>query len=340
MSEKNQQKVLCIGSMGKDVFFPLSSSAVDVTSDGVRRFCFTCGDKIHVEDRFSALGGCACNVSIGLSRLGISAYAIGNVGEDDEGRWIMDVLHDEHVNRDRVRAVVGAKTDLSMILVDPQTGERTIFVNRDVGEDLILHKQDLEDAAWCFVGSLYGEHVHQNMRVLHESVGSSKIRLIYNPGGRNIMHDETIVLDLVHHSHVVFVNKDEAQSIVDKFTLSETLERRSEEKYLLEILHKHMKDPNGIAVITDGRRGAWTYGENGEVLHTDTVDKVARDTTGAGDAFASGFIAGLLHGRTRRECMQWGSANSDAVIDFFGAQEGLLGYDIMEERSQRFDVIH
>lgn len=334
----SKQTVLCIGSMGKDVFFPLTSSNVIETAQGVRRFCFACGEKVHVEDRFSALGGCACNVSIGLSRLGITTYALGNIGDDDEGQWIKMILRKEHVSIDHVRVIPQAKTDLSMIMVDPQTGERTIFVNRDVGEGLVIDQQDLSQAQWCFVGSLYGKNNHHNMQILHHAIGQEAIKLIYNPGGRNIVHDESIVLDLVHHAHIVFVNKTEAQAIVEKFSLQHTTEEFSDEKYLLEILHKHMKNDDGVVVVTDGRRGAWTLGEKGEILHTDIVDKIAQDTTGAGDAFASGFIAAALHGYSRCICMQWGSANSDAVIDHYGAQEGLLSYDIIKERADRFDV--
>lgn len=336
--KKRLQTVLCIGSMGKDVFFPLTDSSVDASLGSVRRFCFVCGDKVHVEDRFNALGGCACNVSIGLVRLGIEAVALGNVGTDDEGRWIVEVLRKEHVEDEKVCMVTDANTDLSMILVDPRTGERTIFVNRDVGESLLIRREDLVSAAWCFVGSLYGKYIHDNMHIIHDAIGKNEVKLIYNPGGHNIINDDSIVLDLVHHAQIVFVNKSEAQAIVEKFSLPHTTEKISDERYLLDVLHQHMKNAEGIIVITDGRRGAWTRDDNGDILHTDTVDKVARDTTGAGDAFASGFIAAVMHGRSRSECMQWGAANSDAVIDQYGAQDGLLTYDIIKERSQNFDV--
>jgi sugar/nucleoside kinase (ribokinase family) len=337
----NQQKVLCIGSMGKDIFLPIDPTQLphdEHCSDAQAKwFRFAYGSKIHVEDRFGALGGCACNVSVGLSRLGISTSVCGNIGNDAEGRWIIEVLKNEHVFTEKICTVDGAKTDLSMILVDSTIGERTIFVNRDVGEKLVINAQDISGEQWCYMGSLYGENIRENMRVIHRALIEQLVKLAYNPGGNNIAHDTDVVLDLIHHAHVVFVNRSEARDIVAQFNLPHNVDDQHDEAFLIHTIRQHMKSDDGVVVLTDGRNGAWVY--NGEyIVHTDVIAKKVCDATGAGDAFASGFFAGFLQGFPVEKCMQWGSANSDAVIDHYGAQEGLLLYNIIEKRSQVFVV--
>lgn len=336
----SKNKVLCIGSMGKDVFFPVSSGMVMESGDEqgkTKQFCFRYGGKVHVEDRFSALGGCACNVSIGLSRLGIDVSAFGNVGDDYDGKWIKKILDDEHVNIKNINTVQKGDTDMSVIIVDSNVGERTIFVNRDVGEKMVLKTEDVGGFDWCFVGSLYGEHIESNMKVIHDALLQTNLKLVYNPGGKNIKQDENIVLDLIHHASLVFVNKMEAREIVSKFDLSYTEEELSDEQYLLATIKEHMQDETGVVVVTDGRLGAWAYdGKN--TYHTDTIDKPVHDATGAGDAFASGFFAGILYKLPLDKCIQWGSVNGDAVVDYYGAQKGLQTCGIIQERTELFVV--
>ena len=98
-----------------------------------------------------------------------------------------------------------------------------------------------------------------------------------------------------------------------------------------------MQDTEGIVVVTDGRRRAWVYGGN-SVYHTNTIDKPVHDATGAGDAFASGFLAAVLHDLSLDKCVQWGSVNGDSVVDYYGAQRGLQTCDIIQDRMKLFNV--
>jgi ribokinase len=336
--ENKKQKMLCIGSIGKDIFFPVSSGTVvdDKKVTKGKQFCFGYGGKVYVEDRFSALGGCACNISVGVSRLGIEAFALGNVGEDFDRDWILSVLSKEGVDVMNIHTIDKSDTDLSVIVVDTHTGERTIFANRDVGEHLHIEREQLKGYDWCFVGSLYGDGIETNMRLLHDACADNIIKLAYNPGGKNIQDDENIVLDLIHHASAVFVNKSEAQKIVLKFDLQYNEEEINDEAFLMDVIKKHMHS-DGVVVLTDGLRGAWTS-DNDYVYHTNTIEKAVVDTTGAGDAFASGFLASLLHGNDMSECMQWGSVNGDGVVEYYGAQEGLQNYDNIQEKIKMFPV--
>jgi ribokinase len=79
-----------------------------------------------------------------------------------------------------------------------------------------------------------------------------------------------------------------------------------------------------IAVITDGRNGAYASDGDG-VWHLDVIQDIQRvDTTGAGDAFCSGFVGALGRGLSLGEALRWGQGESSSVIQYFGAQPGLL----------------
>jgi sugar/nucleoside kinase (ribokinase family) len=338
--QKKDPKVICVGSMGKDIFFPVKGGAViDAVENShvEKKLCFEYGSKVHIDDRFVALGGCACNVSTGLSRLDVQASALGNVGADADGQWIIQTLKKEGAQTQKIRKFSESKTDISVILVDMHVGERTIFVNRDVGEKLVISEEDISGHEWCFVGSLYGDAIVDNMRVIHDLVVQKKIDLAYNPGKHNIVNDIEVVLDLIHHAEIVFVNKREAQDIIKNFDLDLEEADLADEKKLVEILIKHMKSDTAIVVVTHGRKGAWA-GNAKDLYHANTIEKNICDATGAGDAFASAFLAAHIFGHDIDVCMQWGSANGDAVVEYYGAQEGLLTCATIEKKVYMFDV--
>jgi sugar/nucleoside kinase (ribokinase family) len=87
-----------------------------------------------------------------------------------------------------------------------------------------------------------------------------------------------------------------------------------------------------IVVVTDGPNGA--YASDGEnrfkmPLYPDPAEPV--DRTGAGDSFASTFVAALIKGNTIEGALQWAPINSMSVVQKVGAQAGLLGEKELEK---------
>ena len=332
----DKQKVLCVGSMGRDVFFPTSAGAVSEVLDK-RLWCFGYGEKIHVSDRYQAPGGCACNVSVGFARLGIDATAYGVVGDDSDGIWIKDNLISNGVDIEHVKILKEYNSDISFIIVRENEGDRVIFANRDVGESLELDKRDVKWYDWVFVGSLYGDKRLHNMKVLHDLAVNKKISLMVNPGMSNIKNDIDSVLSMIHHSKILFVNKFEGKQILKKSGKDLSVVDSRDEVKIMKFLHDLMMFEDSIVVLTFGKKGAWCY--NGkEVYHTKTVEKTVLDTTGAGDAFASGFASAVISGLDLIDAMKWGATNSNSVIDSYGAQKGLLLNSEMKDKFDEFSV--
>jgi sugar/nucleoside kinase (ribokinase family) len=93
-----------------------------------------------------------------------------------------------------------------------------------------------------------------------------------------------------------------------------------------------------IAIITDGPNGAYTY-DGATFLKMGIFDVPVVERTGCGDAFATGFVAGLQHGNDVGEALRWGTANSASVISYVGPQKGLLNLMGMKKMLKRFESI-
>jgi sugar/nucleoside kinase (ribokinase family) len=78
-----------------------------------------------------------------------------------------------------------------------------------------------------------------------------------------------------------------------------------------------------VIVLTDGSRGSYAF-DGGKVWHLDVFPTKPVEMTGAGDSFATGFLAGRLYGKDLMTCLRWGAANAASVISVVGPQPGLL----------------
>ncbi len=316
-------EVICVGSVSKDIFFPTAEGIVIDTPEDItakQKVAFELGGKYRVEDRFEALGGVAGNVAVGLARFGKSVATYSCIGNDEVGNFITDSLKKEGVDTSLLTRYDDAKTDLSAIIVLTQSGERTIFHNRDANERLCVEEKKLASATWLFVSALNGDW-KKNLATLLQAKKKFGLSLALNPGQHNIKDDPKLVLESLPSVDVLLLNKDEAIELLSQSVPRPSDESLNDELFLLEKLHSA-----GAKIIgmTDGRRGSWGYdGEAYWFCPIHTRSQVV-DSTGAGDAFTSGFFAAHLMGKTLPEALRYGMANSGSVVGFYGAIAGLL----------------
>jgi sugar/nucleoside kinase (ribokinase family) len=331
------KKVICVGSVSQDIFFPLDGIRILDTPEDVtaqKNMVVELGAKYQTEDRYESAGGCAANVSVGLAKLGADAACYGVVGRDAFGESLLELLREGRVDCSLISVRDANKTDLSCILVDVSSGERTIVYNRDANEHLEVASAALHSASAIFVSGLYGSW-KENMNAILSCVETHSAILFYNPGQKNIKDDAEKVIACIRMSFGLFVNKDEAIDIV-----LHAFPHEEKSEYLDEIfLLKKLRSIGPVFVsLTDGERGAWTF-DGGTVLYVkpDRVNHVV-DSTGAGDAYASAFIAGYVQQKNLDECMRWGIANSRSVIQYYGAQQGLLSMPEIQKFSQEVKI--
>jgi len=180
------------------------------------------------------------------------------------------------------------------------------MVHRGASAMLTKHDVPLDDlkTRWIHISSLGGNW--ELLNTILTWAKNNKIRVSLNPGSKEIEQRDKFI-SLLPMAEILFVNRDEAKLLwgID---------------YSEETLWKSTQALPGayVTVITDGGRGGKVYFYTGE-----KVKKVV-DTTGAGDAFASGMIAGVLYGKTYEQAVKWGVRNATAVLQHVGAKQGLL----------------
>lgn len=320
-------KIICIGSTSKDIFFPTGEGVIfdtpsEITSQ--KKIAFELGAKYQVKERYESLGGCAANVAQGLTRLGEQSECYSSIGDDELGRWIKKTLTQGGVGTETLEIEKGCRSDLSSIIVDINSGERTIFSDRDASNKLTIIPEKLKRAHWIFVSSLNGEW-QQHLGEILSIAKEKNIYIAFNPGQKNIKTDLPAIAHAISVCEIFFVNKDEAIEIVSGLGDGIIAELLENEEYLAKVLHRLGAK---IVVITDGERGAWCF-DGSELLHSEALLRKAVDTTGAGDAFTSGFFAAYLKNMGLVTALKWGIANSSSSVMEYGGQKGLLSQEEM-----------
>ena len=323
-------RVVCVGSASKDIFFPTGEGEVRI-ENGVKKLVFNLGAKYHINDRFESLGGCAVNQAVGMSRLGIQVSCYSSVGDDLIGRWIIDEMEKERVDMNLIQIENNCPSGLSDIVVEEGSGERIIFSNQEANEKLEVNPEKLGGADLVSVTDLSGDWRGVLGSVL-EYCKEKGIKTAINPRRINIKEDPKSVLRFSRMADVFFSNKDEAMELLGKVGVG--ISNDEKEAFLVEKIQE--LGPN-IAVVTDGERGAWiTDGE--KTFQALAAKEKAVDSTGAGDAFSSGFLAAFIQGKEIEECAKWGILNGGSVVNFYGGTEGLLGVGKIEERLNKVQI--
>jgi sugar/nucleoside kinase (ribokinase family) len=324
-------KVLCLGSAGQDIFFPTDEGKIIDTPEDLesqKKIAFELGAKVKVVQRHESLGGCAANAAAALARLGVASFCASSLGDDAIGVSVKEELKKENVNVDLMKISAGCKSDLSAIVVDENSGERTIFTNKSSGGSLDLDADKVREIDWFFVSDIYGKW-EDELENIFELAESENKKVAFNPREAGIHEDAAEIIEAIGLCEILFVNKDEAIEIVSNMHGDANPENVKEEKYLLDKLKSLEVE---IVVITDGTRGAWTTdGQN--TFYAPALITKALDTTGAGDAFASAFLAAYIKGKDIEECLRWGIIESANEVQFYGAIEGLLKEEEILEKA-------
>ena len=149
------------------------------------------------------------------------------------------------------------------------------------------------------------------------------IKLAFNPGSWQLREEYEAIKETVSVTHIIYVNREEAEKLT-AFGKSGGKDRE-----LLVALNK--LGPK-ICIITDGGNGSFAYDSiNGKFFKAGVLPVDAYERTGAGDAFGSGSLAALIHGKSLDEALLWGTVNSASVIGYTGPQKGLLKESEMPE---------
>lgn len=312
--------LLSIGDATIDVFMsPLESETICRVDTKECLIAFSYGEKIPVKNLEFSIGGNAANNAIGAERLGISTGIVLTLGADNVGDMIIKRLQDEGVDPTYVVQQPATSSNYSTII--NYSGERTIFVyHAPRSYEFPIH---LPPTPWVYLTSMGESFRPFYIHIVDWLKKNPGIKLAFNPGSWQMRANFEEIKDVMELSHLIFVNREEAEKLTG-------LEASSgKERDLLIALSK--LGPK-VCVITDGAKGSFAYDSTtGKFMMVGVLPVDAYERTGAGDAFGSGFLSAIIHGKGLDEALLWGTCNSASVIGYTGSQKGLLKSGEMED---------
>lgn len=303
--------LISIGSVVKDIIVVTDRGKIFKTPKdrlAPEWLGFELGEKICADVIEETLGGVAADLAIGTKKLGLNSSLISTLGSEYE--WLTEELQKNKINASFITIDKNRETN-SIILVDKNTGERVILYNKSSG-GIIVDGLNKIKTRWLAISSLTGNWKNQAEKILNY-IAKNKASLILLPSTSQIRDDFPDLKKLLKVAKILILNKNEAIEIASK-------SKSIDIKNLLKLLHKFGP---GTVCITDGTKGA--HCSDGKKMYFSPIKKVKTvDVTGAGDAFASGFLGSYLKGESLKDSLKAGIINSASVVQYIGTTKGLL----------------
>ncbi len=320
--DNRHYNVITVGESTIDAYMTLAHANADAHLDRESGgLCFRFGEKIDVKRYEFTIGGNATNVAVGLSRLGIKATLCAEIGDDEFSLKIRNCLANEHIERVLVQQVKG-QSNFSVIV--NFKGDRTLFVE-DVSRKHDFHFDNVT-TDFVYLTSLADDWRKPYQQALAFAL-RQKAKIAFNPNSRQLREGKEVVHNVLRHTTMLFLNKEEAELL-----LHDAETQKHEEAYVKELMmHIRQLGPE-VIVVTDGKKGSYALDDTGKFYHQGIHEGEIVERTGAGDAYATGFLAASFFDLSIPQAMDWGSWNAASVVSKVGAQAGLLTKEQMEER--------
>jgi ribokinase len=255
---------------------------------------------------------------VAFARLGLKSGYVTNVGGDQQGRDMIEALHNNGVDTRLIRTNPGKKSNYHYVLW--YGDERTILIKHENYDYHWPHLRPAEVPRWIYFSSI-SEHALEYHDQLAEWLHSQpNVKLAFQPGTFQMEAGTERLRAVYQRTEVLILNREEAVKVGG-----------GNHEDINDLFSKlHALGPRTV-VITDGPAGAYASdGQNRFKMPLYPDPKAPYDRTGAGDAFASTFVAGLAKGMTLEEALRWAPINSMSVVQKVGAQAGLLTEEEMK----------
>lgn len=280
-----------------------------------------------VEEVYTSPGGSAANTIFGMARLGVAAGFCGVVGDDDGGRMVIEDFTRAGVDTTRIRQESGVKTGVALCLSD-RSGKRAIYVipaaNRLLGGNEI-DAEYINRAGMLHLSSFAGEG-QLKIVVGMMSRLSASTRLNFAPGALYAARGLDRLAPIIARTHTLFVNRDEIRALGgDNIAgAAEKCIRAGCRTVAVTMgCGDKVKTSRGGAEKEVDAACYLRSSDEEEVVSPVPGEMPGGDSTGAGDAFAAGFLYGALGDKDLKECGRLGVAAALCSMSRIGAREGL-----------------
>lgn len=319
----NQFDVISIGDVVTDAFIRLfNENAQVVENDKGKWLAMPYGTKIPYEQVYVIEGvGNASNAAVNFAKFGLRSSFASNVGGDQYGRDIINALGKNKVDTRFVTINPDKKSNYHYVLWYKE--ERTILIKHEEYEYHWPHLRDNEIPKWMYFSSVAGtdKALEYNDQIADWLEQHQEVKFAFQPGTFQLEAGVERLSKLYRNTDILVLNREEAVGI--------TKGNYDDLHGLLNTLHSY--GPTTV-VITDGPAGAYASDGTKRIKIPIYPDpKPPYERTGAGDAFASTLVAGIIKGYTLEAALQLAPISSMNVVQHVGAQEGLLSENELTE---------
>lgn len=295
-----------------------------------------------VNDISRCPGGSAANTIYGLAKLGLKTGFAGVVGDDEDGELLIQDFQKVGVDTSQIKIKPRAKTGMVVCLSD-RSGKRSLYVLPGVNSQLTvddLNLSYLNQAKVLHIASFADDRQFEISRDLIKRLDSS-VKVSFAPGMLYAAKGMNALAPILRRTYVLFINRDEIRQLTGKsvkagaesclklgcqivvVTLGKGIKLRAGKQ-------TGRKTITAIAYIRDA--------ENEYIIEpTSENTKPALNTTGVGDAFAAGFLYGLIKGADHILYGLLGDITARLVTTKMGARTGL---PTIKELSQHYQEIY
>lgn len=314
----NKIKVVGVGALNIDHIYKVAS----ILDDG----------EAVVESTESFPGGSAANTIYGLGRLGVGAGFSGIIGDDAEGRILLDDFKKVGVDTSRIKIKSKTRTG-SVVCLSDGRGKRSMYVLPGANNSLTIKDIDLiyiNEAEMLHLSSFADERQFKLSLGLVAKLDDS-VKLSFAPGALYAVKDLQALVPILCRTYIMFLNQDEIKQLTGEDIINgaaKCLEAGCQGLAVTLGKGARIKNTTASGYIRDAES---------EYIIEPQDDGAGTDTIGAGDAFAAGFLYGVLNHKDLEECGRLGDITARFSITKIGAREGL---PTLKELSRRYHQLY
>ena len=290
--------VVCFGSAVLDAFVKTNADEKD------GNILIPYGCKMLMEDLHFEIGGGGTNTAVAFSRLGLNTGYIGKVGHDTNGDEILKLLKKENVE------FLGSRTKKNTsgfsVVIRSREKHRSILTYKGLNDEILKSDVKPFETKWLYLSSLMEKSLDTQI-YLAKKLKAQGVKIAFNPSEYLIIRKN--LKPLMKYCDVLVLNRTEAQLLDGKKNTAE---------------HLASYGPK-IVAITDAAKEVECYDSFSGRTYKAIPPKVKIvEKTGAGDAFAAGFVASLIVGKNVKDSVHFGIKEATAVLTHFGAKNNLI----------------
>lgn len=282
-----------------------------------------------VEEFMVRPGGSAANTIYGLAKLGVKAGFIGAVGDDEGGNLLLEDFTAVGADISQVHVERGVRTG-SVLCLSDKLGRRALYVLPGANSVLKRSQVDLGyvNQAQIIHFSSFVNDDQFNIQVSLAKEKADLVKITLAPGMLYANKGLDMLAPLLQRTHILFVNREEIELLTGKnFTdAAEECLKHGCQIVVVTFGKGLILEPGKIitSYIADGKQTYQIQGKSEKSLSL-------LETTGAGDAFAAGFLFGFLRGKGLEECGLLGDLMARFVITKAGARPGFPAFSQLSQ---------